>query len=134
MTMKKSNYQYTLFLEHVIIPRFKTDARLKKGEPEQTIAGYMQLGWTTMFPERESDSNSMLLTKNPVFDHEKLCRFDLLYVKYQPTEDQQFVYKEFQDQLFHHSEGYYETELLWEVRHPRLGQETEERTIISRNY
>ena len=75
-------------------------------------------------PGKESDNNSMLLTKNSMFDNKRHCRLDVLGIKDQPAGDHQFAYKEFQGQLFHHSGGYYETDLLWKVGHPRLGQET----------
>ena len=62
----------------------------------------------------------MLLTKNPTTDHDQLCRLDVLGIEDQPSGDQEFVYREFKDQLQRHPEGFYETSLIWKVGHPTL--------------
>ena len=62
----------------------------------------------------------MLLTRNSTCDHDQLCRLDVLGIEDQPSADQEFVYKEFRDQLQRHSEDFYETSLIWKVGHPNL--------------
>ena len=62
----------------------------------------------------------MLLTRNSTCDHDQLCRLDVLGIEDQPSGDQEFVYKEFRDQLQRHSEDFYETSLIWKVGNPNL--------------
>ena len=62
----------------------------------------------------------MLRTRNSTCDHDQLCRLDVLGTEDQPSGDQEFIYKEFKDQLQRHPEGFNETSLIWKVGHPTL--------------
>ena len=44
----------------------------------------------------------------------------VLVIEDEPPGDQEFVYKEFKDQLQRHPEGFCETSLIWKVGHPSL--------------
>ena len=61
-----------------------------------------------------------LLARNLTCDHDQLGRFDVLGIEDQSSGDQEFVYKEFEDQLQRHPEGFYDTSLIWKVAHPTL--------------
>lgn len=101
--------------------RIKTLTKPRIGQPGEPVAEYTQLGWTIISPGKESsDISNMMLTRNSTCDHDQLCRLDILGIEDQPTGDQQFVYKEFQEQLLRHPDGYYETGLLWKIGHPAL--------------
>ncbi len=47
----------------------------------------------------ESDFSNVYLTKSLAADFEELCSLDVLDLEDHPDQSQQFVYKEFQEQL-----------------------------------
>ncbi len=65
-----------------------------------------------MSPGVETNLNSVCLTRSSSTDYEQLCSLDVLGLEDKPEGDQQAVYSEFQEQLVHHPEGWYETGLL----------------------
>ena len=72
-------------------------------------------------PGRESEGlSNMLLTRNSTCHHDQLCRLDIIGIEDQPSGEQEFVYKEFKDELQRHPQGFYETSLIWKVGHPNL--------------
>ena len=62
----------------------------------------------------------MLLTQTSQVEYKELCRLDVLGLKDTPQHDQGEVYKEFQEQLLHSDEGWYEAALPWKGNHPPL--------------
>ena len=62
----------------------------------------------------------MYLTRSSSTDYEELCSLDVLGLEDKPAGDQQAVYREFQEQLVRHPEGWYETGRLWKTGHPAL--------------
>ena len=62
----------------------------------------------------------MLVTRNPICDHDQLCRLDVLGIEDQPYGHQEFACKEFKDQLQRNPESFYGTSLIWKVGHPTL--------------
>ena len=111
---------------HVILgasdySRIKTMTKPRIGQPGEPVAEKTQLGWTIISPGRESESlSNLLLTRNSTCDHDQLCRLDVLGIEYQPSGNQEFVYKKFKDQLQRYPEGFYETFLIWKVRYSTL--------------
>ena len=76
--------------------------------------------WTIMSPGAETNLSSVYLTRSSSTDYEELCSLDVLGLEDKPAGDQRAVYREFQEQLVRHQEGWYETGLLWKAGHPSL--------------
>jgi hypothetical protein len=93
---------------------------LNVGHPGQPIAELTFLGWTIMSAGEEVDFSNVYLTKSCAADYEELCSLNVLGLKDHQEQDQQFVYKEFQEQLTLSGEGWYETGLLWKPCHEPL--------------
>ncbi|XP_028405771.1 uncharacterized protein LOC114528347 [Dendronephthya gigantea] len=100
--------------------RIKTTTKPRLGHPGQPIAELTALVWTMMSAGEEVDFSNIYLTKSPAADYEELCSLDVLGLKDHPQHYQQFIYKEFQEQLTQSDEGWYETRLLWKPGHDPL--------------
>ena len=100
--------------------RIKTTTKPKLGQPGQPTAELTFLGWTIMSAGGEVDFSNVYLTKSSAADYEELCSLDVLGLKDHLEQDQQFVYKEFQEQLTQSDDGWYETGLLWKPGHEPL--------------
>ena len=70
-----------------------------------------------MSPGAETNLNSVYLTRSSPSDYEQLCNLDVPGLEDRSAGDQQVVYSEFQEQLLHHPEGWYETGLLRKAGH-----------------
>jgi hypothetical protein len=100
--------------------RIKTTTKPKSSQPGQPIAELTFLGWTTMSAGEEVDFSNVYRTKSSAADYEELCSLDVLGLKDHPEQVQQFIYKEFQEQLTQSVEGWYETGLLRKPGHDPL--------------
>ena len=70
-----------------------------------------------MSPGAETNLNSVYLTRSFPSDYEQLCSLDVPGLEDRSAGDQQVVYSEFQEQMLHHPEGWYETGLLRKAGH-----------------
>jgi len=100
--------------------KLKTSTVPRVGKPGEPVAELTPFGWTIMSPGAETNLSSVYLARSSSADYEQLCSLDVLGIEDKPAGDQQAVYSEFQEQLVRHSEGWYETGLLWKAGHPPL--------------
>ena len=111
---------------HVILgvseySKIKTNSSPRVGEPGEPIAELTSFGWTIMSPGAETNLSSVYLTRSSSSGYEQLCSLDVLGLVDRPAGNQQVVYSEFQEQLVHHLEGWYEASLCGKLDiHPSL--------------
>ena len=80
--------------------RIKTVTKPRIGHPGEQLAEQTQLRCTIISSGSESKSlSNMLLTRNSTCDHDQLSRLNALGIEDKPSGGQEFVYKEFKDQL-----------------------------------
>ena len=64
----------------------------KQGEP---VVEKTHLRWTSTSPGKDFHVTSMMLTRNSICDHDKLCRLDVLGIEDSPTGGQMYIYQSF---------------------------------------
>lgn len=69
---------------------------------------------------KEAHMGSVYLTRTSSTNYEQLCNLNVLGLQDRPDGDQQAVYDNFEEQLRHSDEGWYETGLLWKHGHDIL--------------
>ena len=110
--------------------RLKTSSVPRVGNLGEPVAEFTSFGWTIISPGAENNLSSMYLTGSSSTDYEELCSHDVLGLEDKPGGDQHAVYSEFQEQLVHHPEVWYEIGLLWKVGHPPLSNKDPQRRMF----
>ena len=78
--------------------KIKTKTMIKVGKQNELIAEKTHLGWTITTPGKDREVTSMMLTRNSMYDHDQLCRLDVLGIEDSHSGDQMYIYQEFQTQ------------------------------------
>ena len=95
------------------MPTSKQNKNTKVGQKREPVAEYTTFGWVISAGSKKRTCNCLMLTRMDEGYYAELCILDVLGLKEDASNIDNYNYHRFRDQLGRNEEGWDETNIVW---------------------